>query len=130
MTMRVDIIDGPLPVPPVPSPAAREVGGAALSFEGIVRPSEDGRPIAALNYEAYEPMATNQMRLLAEKIVRRHGLLALAVEHSRGRVPAGQCAFRLRLISRHRNEGLTAMGEFIDRMKKDVPIWKSPEYAK
>jgi molybdopterin synthase catalytic subunit len=26
----------------------------------------------------------------------------------------------------HRAEALAATGEFIDRMKRDVPIWKSP----
>jgi molybdopterin synthase catalytic subunit len=102
--------------------------GALLCFEGVVRPTEDGRALIALDYEAYEPMAQQQLDALGRHIVERHGLLALQVEHSRGRVPVGLVAFRLRVASAHRQEGLAAMEEFIDRMKRDVPIWKTPVF--
>jgi molybdopterin synthase catalytic subunit len=41
-------------------------------------------------------------------------------------VEGGQCSFRLQVASAHRAEALAAMTEFIDRLKRDVPIWKSP----
>jgi molybdopterin synthase catalytic subunit len=53
----------------------------------------------------------------------------MCVEHSRGRVAAGECSFRLRVAASHRPEALRAVEEFIDRMKRDVPIWKTPVYA-
>jgi molybdopterin synthase catalytic subunit len=123
----IDVIDGPLPA----ASAAPHVenAGALICFEGIVRPLEDGRRIAALDYEAYEPMAGAQLRRLAERMLHRHGLLAVRVEHSRGRVPAGACSFRLRIASRHRPEALRAVEEFIDTMKRDVPIWKTSVLA-
>jgi molybdopterin synthase catalytic subunit len=37
----------------------------------------------------------------------------------------GQRSFRLTVHARHRAESLAAVGEFIDRMKRDVPIWKT-----
>jgi molybdopterin synthase catalytic subunit len=127
MSMTVAILDGPLPL----SAAARRFAdaGAVICFEGIVRPTEEGRLLLALDYEAYEPMASKTLGELAEAVMREHGLLAVAVEHSRGRVPVGQCSFRLLIASRHRKEGLAAMDRFIDRMKQDVPIWKKPVYA-
>lgn len=101
--------------------------GAIIRFDGVVRPSEDDAAIAALDYEVYSPMAEQQLRRLAEEAMAAHaGVLAIAVQHSRGRVPAGGCSFRLWVASRHRAEGLAAMGSFIDRMKQDVPIWKTP----
>ena len=123
----VRITDGPLS----PAPAARPPNnaGAVLCFEGIVRPEEDGRPLAALDYEAYQPMAGTLLRRLAEEIAARHGLIALTVEHSRGRVAAGECSFRLTVASRHRPEALRAVEQFVDRMKRDVPIWKTPVFA-
>ena len=126
-TAAVVIVDGPLG----PENASREVdnAGALLCFEGVVRPLEGGRVITALDYEAYQPMAETQLRRLAEEMVRRHGLLAVRVEHSRGRVAAGECSFRLRIASRHRPEALRATEEFIDQMKRDVPIWKTPVFA-
>ena len=103
--------------------------GALVVFEGIVLPREDGRPITALDYEAYQPMAATQLRRLGEEMVRRHGLLGLSVEHSRGRIRVGECSFRLRIASRHRPEALRATEQFIDRLKRDVPIWKTAVFA-
>ena len=111
----------------ISAPAIEQVG-ATLVFEGIVRANEQGRAIRALSYEAYEPMATNSLTDLARDILCKHALIAITVEHSRGEVLAGERSFRLAIDSAHRKEALAAMDEFIDRMKRDVPIWKSPIY--
>ena len=126
MNVHIQITEGPLPATPPHWPGL-DAGafGAVLTFEGMVRRLEDGREIAALDYETYDPMATNQLRQLAEAMMREHGLLGVLVEHSRGRVEVGGCSFRLRIASPHRKEGLRAMDAFIDRLKQDVPIWKS-----
>ena len=129
MNSSVQIVEGPLPRDPSDSSAWASGGGAAVCFEGIVRPDEAGRPIIALDYEIYEPMAGQTLAYLADEITIRFGLIAICVEHSRGRVPVGQCAFRLRVAATHRQEGLAAMAEFIDRLKQDVPIWKTPVFA-
>ncbi|MCE9619235.1 MAG: molybdenum cofactor biosynthesis protein MoaE [Planctomycetes bacterium] len=100
--------------------------GATLVFEGIVRGEEAGRPIRALMYEIYEPMASNMLAKLSQEMIKKHGLIAITAEHSRGEIAVGQRSFRLTLQSAHRKEALAAMDEFIDRMKRDVPIWKSP----
>jgi len=121
MSIHVEIVNGPLGKATAPSIAG---AGAALVFEGIVRELEDGTRITALDYEAYEPMATRELTRLAEELSTSHGLLSITVEHSRGTVPVGQCSFRLRVLSAHRKQALAAMDEFIDRMKRDVPIWK------
>ena len=81
--------------------------------------------ISALDYELYDPMAQKQLRTLAEEMILRHEVMGMCVEHSRGRVAIGQRSFRLRVASAHRAEALKATGEFIDRMKQDVPIWKT-----
>jgi molybdopterin synthase catalytic subunit len=120
----VHIYDGALPGTPVPCP--REGAGAVLCFEGHVRPAEAGQPIAALEYEVYEPMAQEMFCRLAEELLRSHGLCGIAVEHSRGRVEAGACSFRLQVAASHRKEAIEAIALFIDRMKADVPIWKHP----
>ncbi len=139
MQVTINIIDGPLPpydpaatahVKAMPTFTLQELSGAGaiIVFEGVVRPREGDRPIVALDYEAYEPMASRMLRELAEKILRTFDLLAVDVAHSRGRVEVGTCSFRLVVRSRHRKEGLAAMDQFIDQMKKDVPIWKTPVY--
>ena len=123
MSIGISILEGPLePHKPAPVP---DGAGAVLVFEGIVRRREGDREIEALDYQAYEPMAQDQLRRLAEDLVQRHGLIAIDVWHSRGRVAVGGCSFRLIIHAPHRKEALAAMDEFIDRLKRDVPIWKS-----
>jgi len=132
MSVLVRISDGALSTQRLPhglspEPDIQQVG-ATVVFEGIVRTDEAGRAIRALSYEAYEPMATNALTELARDILRKHTLIAITVEHSRGEVLAGERSFRLAIDSPHRKEALAAMDEFIDRMKRDIPIWKSPIY--
>lgn len=105
--------------------AGEGVDGAVVVFEGIVRGEEEGRAIRGLLYEAYEPMAGRMLRELGEAMVREHGVRAIDVEHSRGEVAVGACSFRLTVCSAHRAGALRAMDAFIDRMKRDVPIWKT-----
>lgn len=127
MSVQVLIIDGPLPAPssrPVPSGV-----GAILMFEGVVRASEGEGIIEALEYEAYEPMATSMLTRIATAMVRQHRLTGMVVEHSRGRVAVGGVSFRLTIDSPRRKEGLLAAEEFIDRLKRDVPIWKRPVWS-
>ena len=123
MSIALDILDGPLPAA---EPWQPEGAGAVVSFEGIVRPTEAGDPIAGLDYEVYEPMTSRQMRRLAEHILEQHALIALRVVHSVGHVPVGACSFRLRTAAAHRREALAAQDAFIAAMKRDVPIWKNP----
>lgn len=121
----VTLVAGPLG-PPLGRPPAGV--GAWLVFEGVVRPEEGGRPLAALRYEAYEPMTSRELRRLAERTLVEHRLAALIVEHSVGRVAAGQASFRLSVASAHRAEGIRATESFIAAMKRDVPLWKTPEF--
>ena len=125
MSVTVSIIDGPLGAP-VMAPDAAHPGrtGALLVFEGIVRREENGGDIEALAYEAYEPMASLVLEKIAAEMVEKHGLLGLCVEHSRGVVPVGRASLRVTVASAHRAASLAAMAEFIDLLKRDVPIWK------
>lgn len=109
----------------------RDVGafGARLRFEGVVRGVETGRGLAALDYQSYDPMAGAELAALARDTAVRHGLHSIVALHSRGRVAAGEVSFTLEVTALHRAETLAAVGEFIDRLKRDVPIWKRPVWA-
>lgn len=122
----IQLIEGPLGPPTAKPPAGT---GAWIVFDGIVRPSEADRPLAALVYEAYEPMTTRELRRLAQTTLVTHQLLTIAVEHSTGRVAAGEASFRLSIGAPHRAEAIRAADEFISAMKKVVPIWKTPDFA-
>lgn len=102
--------------------------GARVVFEGLVRATENDRTLAALDYEAYEPMTTRGLQKLALELGQAQ-MLAVTVEHSLGRVPVGQCSFRLTVCAVHRKEALAFMDAFIDRMKQEVPLWKTCVHA-
>ncbi len=122
MGVRVRLTEGALgdwqPGPPT------DGVGSRIVFEGIVRPVEDGAEIDGLEYEAYRPMAEKQLALIGTELVEGYGLIGMDIEHSTGFVPNFGCSFRLIVESAHRKEGLAAMGDFIDRLKARVPIWK------
>ncbi len=121
MSVEVRLVFGPLSQI---SARPAQGSGAWLRFEGIVRPMEDGREILALDYEVYDPMTVRELTKLAEAMVAKHELDAIVVEHSRRRVPVHAVSFRLDISSKHRKAALMAADEFIDRMKREVPIWK------
>lgn len=149
MIVRVRIIDGPLTREAQAAALAgaatdAQAGvragdgrvGAALRFEGVVRCAETDaerpggeRDVAALDYQTYDPMAERQLAALAGEIGRKHDVHSIVVLHSRGRVGVGEVSFVLSVEAAHRTEALAAMAEFIDRMKRDVPIWKRPVWA-
>lgn len=103
--------------------------GAVVVFEGIVRPTEDGRALDGLDYEQYDPMTRAALDSLGRDLIGEHRLLGLRVEHSVGHVPNHAVSFRLYIASAHRKPALTAMDTFIDRMKAEVPLWKVPVWA-
>ena len=119
--IEIQLVEGSLPQR---QPLAEPGAGAVLVFEGVVRPTEAEEPIAALEYQTYEPMTTRELSRLAERVAAEYELLALEVEHSWGRIAVGETSFRLTVHSAHRKEGLRAADQFIDQMKRDVPLWK------
>lgn len=122
----VELIEGPLGAA---SRWACEGAGAVVVFEGVVRELEAGKQLAALLYETYEPMTARSLERLARKVAADHCLLGLAVQHSVGYVPVGQVSFRLRVAAEHRKPALRALDEFIDELKRSVPLWKVPKWT-
>ncbi|MCL4180795.1 MAG: molybdenum cofactor biosynthesis protein MoaE [Verrucomicrobia bacterium] len=122
--MEIDIQLTAAPFPwrcPPPSGASH---GAWVEFRGIVRGEEKGAPIAALDYEAYVPMAEREMRRIIEEIAQRQPCLAVHVIHRIGTVLAGEPAVYVGIAGRHRMEAFAFLDEFMVRLKQDVPIWK------
>ncbi|MBI4354312.1 MAG: molybdenum cofactor biosynthesis protein MoaE [Candidatus Omnitrophica bacterium] len=100
--------------------------GASVEFLGIVRGHEEGRPLASLDYEAYEPMAQRLLARLIEDAKERWALHEVTVGHRLGRVAVGEIAVLIRVRAAHRQEAFEACRFLIDAIKQDVPIWKRP----
>jgi molybdopterin synthase catalytic subunit len=112
------------PIPRAPSwPVGAEVG-SLVEFFGLVRGEENGAEITALDYEAYEEMAKKIMREKILRLGKKYPCRAVRVVHRTGRVPVGESAIYVGVQSRHRQEGFLFLQEFMDELKRDVPIWK------
>jgi molybdopterin synthase catalytic subunit len=107
----------------LPAELARRAG-AVVEFAGLVRGEEGGQSIAALEYEAYSPMAENVMRQIVGDLAVTHPCLFVRVTHRVGPVPVGEAAIQLVVASAHRAEAFAMVTRFVDRLKEDVPIWK------
>jgi molybdopterin synthase catalytic subunit len=98
--------------------------GAVVEFAGMVRGEEDGLAIAALDYEAYEAMARSEIQRIAAELSRAYPCRSLEVTHRIGSVPVGEASILVRIEAKHRAEAFGMLAEFMDRLKRDVPIWK------
>ncbi len=104
---------------------ATPTAGAVLEFLGIVRGSEDGAPITAIDYEAFDAMAEHQFRKLFDELERRWPRVeSVRLVHRLGIVPVAEPSLWVEISSPHRGEAFEACQWLIDEMKRAVPIWK------
>lgn len=98
--------------------------GAAVEFLGIVRAEEESRPLEALEYEAYAPMAEAAIARFIKEAQRRWPVRQVHVRHRTGLVPVGEASVLIRVHASHREEAFDACRFLIDRIKEEAPIWK------
>jgi len=98
--------------------------GSLVEFYGIVRETEGEAKIASLKYEAYASMAEKVMREKIAALEKKHPCQAIRIVHRLGVVPKGESAIYVGIQSRHRGECFRFLQEFMDELKRDVPIWK------
>jgi molybdopterin synthase catalytic subunit len=100
--------------------------GAAVYFTGIVRGSEDGAAISAIEYEAFQKMAAHQFNLLFDQLEKRWPVESVRLVHRLGVIKVGEPSLWVEVVAPHRGEAFAACQWLIDEMKRVVPIWKKP----
>jgi molybdopterin converting factor subunit 1 len=107
---------------------AAPADGAVLTFEGVVRDNSRGRRTLYLDYEAYEPMAQNEMQKLAAAAMERFAVRSIAIVHRIGRLEIGEASVCIVVASAHRGAAYEASRFLIDTLKRTVPIWKREHF--
>ena len=92
-----------------------------------IRP--DGVHLVALDYEAYERMALEQLHDLARRAGERWPIVKLAILHRIGRVDLAQPSIIIAVSTPHRGDAFEACRFIIDTLKKEVAIWKKEIWA-
>jgi len=117
------------PIDPAPLlAAARASDGGVCVFLGVVRDHNVGRATAAVEYEAYLPMAELEIERLLGDLARVHPEARVEIRHRMGRLEIGETSVAIVASAPHRAEAFAACREAIDRLKTTVPIWKKEFY--
>jgi molybdopterin synthase catalytic subunit len=103
--------------------------GALITFNGICRGDENGKPIAALTLEHYPGMAEQEIATHVEEARRRWPLLGVTVIHRYGRIEPGEDIVFVATTSSHREAAFAAAEFLMDYLKTRAPFWKQVEHA-
>lgn len=104
--------------------AAKTEIGAHSIFLGQVRADElEGKSVRAIEYTAHKELALEKMSEIREAIFEKYDLSCAHVFHSEGTVRAGEICFFVFTSSPHREAAIKACEEFVERIKKELPIW-------
>lgn len=103
---------------------ARPSDGAVCAFIGVVRNENDGQPSVAIEYEAYGPMAESEMERIAKSLADEFPQACIRIRHRVGRLAVGEPSVAIVATAPHRDAAFAACRTAIERIKKEVPIWK------
>lgn len=125
----IDVTRNPIDVDALNHSAGDPACGALLTFAGTVRNHHDHRPVTRLAYEAYEAMARAEMQRVVNAAYEAWpDVRKIQVVHRFGEMGVGAPSIYITVAAPHRPEGFAALRFVIDRIKRDVPIWKKEFY--
>ncbi|MDY6940609.1 MAG: molybdenum cofactor biosynthesis protein MoaE [Cyanobacteriota bacterium] len=119
----------PLSIEEVYAEADDPGNGAVVMMSGMVRDNTEGRAVAFLEYQAYEPMAVEIFRQIAAQIRSRWpDVRRVAIHHRTGRLKIGEISVLVAVGCPHRSEAFEACRYAIDTLKHNAPIWKKEHW--
>lgn len=111
-----------------------DTAGAVVSFSGVVRNHDGGKPVNRLSYSAHptahQVMADVVARLAAEQTAEAQGggstsrPVRIWAAHRIGMLDIGDPALVCAVSAAHRGQAFAVCSELVDRIKEQVPIWK------
>ena len=97
--------------------------GAVVTFSGTIRKMEKGRPIASIAYQAYSSMAEKEISRIVGQ-AKEFWAVKAEVKHRLGKVAVGESSLMVACSAVHRREAFEACRFIVDKIKREVPIWK------
>ena len=124
----IAIRDAELSVDEVRDAIADPAAGGEVLFIGTVRDNDADRGVTALSYTAH-PSAAAEIRRVAEDVVAKYDVIAIAAVHRLGDLAVGDLAVVVGVSCAHRAEAFNACHAMIDELKASVPIWKHQRFT-
>lgn len=107
--------------------AAQTDMGAIVSFNGIVRNSDDGS-LQHMTIEHYPGMTEKALEKIAEQAMARWDLGDALVIHRFGDLAPGETIMMVAAAARHRSAAFEAADFLMDYLKSRAPFWKKEHY--
>jgi molybdopterin synthase catalytic subunit len=118
-----EVVSRPLALSEVVGAVGSPASGGLVTFTGVVRDATRGKRVVRLEYEAYPGMAERKLREIGAAVAAEHGA-EVAIVHRVGVLLPGDAAVVIACAAPHRTAAFRACEACIERLKKDVPIWK------
>jgi molybdopterin synthase catalytic subunit len=122
--IHVALTHGPLDAKTIMDKVRSPQAGAIVLFAGTTRDSFGGRAVLNLSYQSYAPLALRTMGDIAEVLLKKHGLKAIAIVHRLGVVPVGEESILVAVSSPHRAAAWRAGEQCLEEVKARAEIWK------
>ncbi len=107
--------------------------GAVACFVGVVREDpvrESDVKVVRLEYEAYTDVALKRMEEIRDAIKKHPGIIEVSIHHIIDTLNVGEPSLFVAVLGKHRQDVFPAISETVERVKKEVPIWKKEFTAK
>lgn len=119
----------PLSLADVYALADDPANGAVVVMSGMVRNQTEGKPVVALEYQAYEPMAIEVFKQIAAEIRKTWSdVTHVVIHHRTGKLQIGEISVLVAVGCPHRTEAFEACKYAIDTLKHNAPIWKKEHW--
>lgn len=129
VVLRAAVGEAPLDVAEHAALVDRAAAGAVVTFAGVVRDHDDGRPVRGLEYSAHPTAEQVVAEVAAEVAGRARGVRAIAVSHRVGRLAVGEVALACAVAADHRREAFETCAELVEEVKRLLPVWKHQAFA-
>lgn len=103
--------------------------GAVVSFAGVVRNHDGGRPVLRLEYSAHPSAAETLFEVLADVAGSSAGVRAIAASHRVGPLELGEAALVVAVAADHRGAAFSTCERLVDTIKERIPVWKHQFFA-
>jgi molybdopterin synthase catalytic subunit len=94
-----------------------------------VRDRHGGREVVGIDYSGYEPMAERALARIEEELAAATPGLRVAIVHRLGALAVGEASVAIAASSPRRAAAQEAARLALERIKREVPVWKRERYA-
>ena len=99
-----------------------------MLFLGTVRDNHAGRRVVGIDYSAYGAMAETRIATIERELAAAAEGLALRIVHRTGALGVGEASIAIAAASPRRDAAFEAARRALERVKREVPIWKLERY--